>query len=169
MVETISREDAAWLAGMIEGDGSFYINRHKLTHDKVTFRSVVCVSNSDARVIQAVSKIWFALGCKFYYQLQKKPSGKFSLTIICCGKGSTDRIISTVLPYLRAKLDQALLLQEFNEEMRKCHYKRMEFIEYQKLQTKYIDRLLSLRVTTVNPQRLQRVASKVLELGEGIV
>jgi intein/homing endonuclease len=164
MVEQISREEAAWLAGIIEGEGSLMIARHKLTHDKVTFRSAISVTNTNAILIQEVSRIWFKLGCKFYYQLKKTTSG-FALGIVVVGKGSTDKVLNLILPYLKTKIDLAELLREFNDEMRQCHYKRMSIEEYQKLQIKYVDRLLSLRVKTVNPQRLQRTASTVLEIG----
>lgn len=163
MVEQISREEAAWLAAIIEGEGSLMIVRHKLTRNKVTFRSCIAVTNADARIIREVSKILYKLGCKFYYQLKKTASG-FALSIVCVGKGSTDKVIDLIHEFLVAKKDQAELLREFNKEMRACHGKRMPIEEYQKLQVKYVDRLISLRVKTVNPQRLQRTASLPLEM-----
>lgn len=164
MVEQISREEAAWLAGIIEGEGSLMLSKHRLTHGKFTFRAVISVTNTDARLIREVSRIWFLLGCKFYYQLKTTKSGA-ALSVVVYGKGSTNRIIDLVFPYLKSKMEQAELLKEFNGIMQEYHYKRRPVEEYQQLQVDFVDRLHSLRVKTVNPQRLQRTASKVLEIG----
>jgi len=162
MVEIISREEAAWLAGMIEGDGSLFIHRHKLKNS-LTYRTAITVTNTDARIIREVSLIWHKLGCKFYYQLQKTKNG-FALGIIACGVGTTNKILDLIIPHLKAKKDQAELLREFNEKMGQGRYQRNGIEWYKALQLEYVDKLLTLRVNTVNPQRLQRTASQPLEL-----
>ncbi len=162
MVEVISKEDSAWLAGMIEGDGSLYISRHMLKNS-VTFRTIVSVTNTDARVIRGVSEIFYKLGCKFYYQVKKTKNG-FALSVIAAGMGSTNKILDLILPHLRAKKDQAELLREFNDKMGQGKYQRNGIEWYKALQLEYIDKLLSLRVNTINLQRLQRTASQVLKI-----
>jgi hypothetical protein len=168
MVEQISREEAAWMAGIIEGEGSFMFARHSLTHGKKTLRACISVTNTDCKLLRSVSQIWFKLGCKFYYQLKKTKKG-FAMSIVSYGKESTNKIIDLILPYLKSKIEQAELLREFNTEMAKYHYMRRPISEYQELQVRYADKLTTLRVKTVNPQRLQRTASRVLSWDEGIV
>ncbi len=164
MVETISREEAAWLAGIIEGEGSFMIPRHKLSHGKVSYRAAIGICNTDAKLIAAVSEIWYKLGCKFYYQLKKTKNG-FALSITSIGRGSTDKVINLVLPHLKSKVEQAELLREFNTKMGQGKYQRNGVEYYKAIQWEYVDRLSTLRVKTVNPQRLQRTASKPLQIG----
>lgn len=167
MVETISREEAAWLAAIIEGEGSLMLLKHQLKNGP-TFRSVITVCNTDARIIKAISEVWYKLGCKFYYQLKNTKSG-FALSISAYGRKSTDEILKLILPYLKSKNEQAELLIEFNSKMRQGMYQRNGVEWYKQLQIEYRDKLTSMRVKTVNPQRLQRTASIPLKIDDGIV
>ena len=165
--ESISREEAAWLAAIIEGEGSIHIARHKLSHGKITFRLAINVINTDCLMIKRVSELWYKLGCKFYYKIhnrQKKyPNSKIAMSIECVGRRSTDKIIDAIIPYLVTKRNQAELAKEFNHKMEEIFYQRMPVDEYVKIQIDFVDRLISMRLQTVNPQRLKRTASKPLE------
>lgn len=165
--ESISREEAAWLAAIIEGEGSIHIARHKLSHGKITFRLAICVCNTDCLIIKKVSELWYKLGCKFYYKIhnrqEKYPNSKIALTIECVGRTSTNKILDLIMPHLISKRDQAELAKEFNQKMEEIFYQRIPVDEYIKIQINFVDRLLSMRVQTVNPQRLERTASKPLQ------
>lgn len=163
MLETISREDSAWLAGIIEGEGSIYLAKHKLTRGKITCRLAITVTNTDYRLLKRVSEIWFKLGCKFYYKLKRTKNG-YAMSIESIGRGTTNKILRCIYPFIISKKDQVELAMAFNDEMDNIFYKRMPVDEYIKIQKIYVDKLHSLRVHSVNPQRLKRTASQPLEM-----
>lgn len=163
MVETISREDSAWLAAIIEGEGSIFIAKHKLSHGKISYRLAITVTNTDYRLLQKVSYIWFKLGCKFYYKLKKTTNG-YAMSIESIGRGSTNKIMRCIYPFIISKKDQVELAMAFNDKMDEIFYNRMPVDEYVKIQHKYVDTLQALHHHSINPQRLKRVASQPLEM-----
>jgi len=120
-VQSISREgDNAWLAGIIEGEGSFQFVDHAGTHkDFVHLRAQIHVYNTDARMIRKISEIYVRNGIRFHYYLQKNPhaiNGKDGIRITAAGYQNMKKLLDLILPYLVSKLDQALLMREYVEK-----------------------------------------------------
>ena len=122
--ETISREESAWLAGIIEGEGNF--NLHKLhqgqicgtktrKHDSIS--TWIVIDNTDLRLIQKISQIYVKIGIKYHYDLKKRASEKhrFGLRITTSGFGSCRKLIRCISEFLASKKDQAELMLQFIE------------------------------------------------------
>jgi hypothetical protein len=115
VLETISRElskeDLAWLAGIMDGEGWFSILNHSQAaqdkHGFYTKKIRVGVGNTDVRMIANISRIWKALGIVFHYQLHKVKKGYTILTIETDGKRNAIRAIEPILSYLVNKHEQA--------------------------------------------------------------
>lgn len=178
-VETISRVDLAWLAGILEGEGHivlFYLN------NKTRIGANLGVTNSDARMIKRVSEIFSAMNITYYYTLKspsKRNSKRFVLTITVAGFTSCRRLSNAVMPYLVSKKDQAMTMVEYcnyrlalhnkrksiNANLEKRNNGRFDKSDIQKLTEKdhyYWQKLRDLKNPPVDLQRLQRKARRPL-------
>lgn len=186
--KTISREDGAWLAAIIEGEGSLQFLNHRVADGHTRFvRPAIAITNTDLHMIRAISKIWYQLEIKFYYSLRKykeKTKDRFAVAITTIGDLNVKKVLLAIRPFLRSKLSQADLLMEYifwRQEKRKSmlseqcpnnptyKYKGFKAVskemkaKYLEQQQEFKDRMASLRRNTIDPQRLQRKASQPLE------
>ena len=184
--ELISRENAAWLAGIIEGEGSFmlYLKQGGGTI-KYHMRASISVTNCDIRLLKPVSELFYDLKCSFYYHLKKTKNG-YALSVDVSGK-SCKNVILAVRPFLKSKQDQADLLMEFlfwKEEMRDRLFRKVDLasgnkkaiytvfrklspenqVQYIREQMIFQERLRAMRHKSVDPQRLKRTTSQPLEM-----
>lgn len=174
--EKISREEAAWLAGIIDGEGSICINYNKARRCNVLR---LTVGNTNPFMIQKIGDIWTKLGAKFYYSLKKpgllggRLGHKEALDISIIGLGSLKKVLLEVRPYLTAKLPQANLALEFLEWRFERGFKKLGRIPDLELARQYEEvtiKMKALNHTGFILQRLQRTASTRLSLeGLGIV
>lgn len=182
--KTISRENRAWLAGIVEGEGSFQLLKHRVADGIKRFvRPGISVMNTNPHMVRKISKIWNKAGIKFYYSL-KKTKNFFAVGIFTVGDGNTKKAILLIRPFLQSKQDQADLLMEYifwRQDKRKAmlsaqcpnnpnyHYKGFKAVsketkaKYLQEQQEFEGRLKEMRRNTINPQRLKRVASQPLE------
>ncbi len=175
--ELISRENAAWLAGIIEGEGSFMLimQKYKDKRTLITVRPAISITNMDIKLLIPASKLLYNLKCKFYSRLKKTKNG-FALSIEVVGT-TVKNLIFVIRPFLRSKTDQADLLIEFlfwkKAYINKLGYNK--YIPFYKLsveeqksyidqQTEFRNRLFAMRHKSINPQRLKRTASFPLEM-----
>lgn len=177
--KTISREDAAWLTGIIEGEGSFFFRAQSSTDG--FFRSrrpCITVTNSDYVLIKRVSELWYDLGIKFYYKLKKTKADRLSMSIESIGDGNCQKLIALIRPYLISKADQADLMMEYifwRKEQRTTllreqggGYQGFKSLPedakfaYRRDTEKFHERLRAMRRNCIDPQRLQRKASEPL-------
>lgn len=183
-IKKISREDRAWLAGIIEGEGSFQLLKHRVADGYKRFvRPGVNVTNTDPNMIRWIGKVWQKAGIKFYHSL-RKTKNHFSVGITTVGDSNTKKAILLVRPFLRSKQDQADLLMEYifwRQEKRESmlseqcpnnpnyQYKGFKGVsketkeKYLQEQQDFEDRIKSMRRNTIDPQRLKRVASQPIE------
>lgn len=117
MVELISREKLSWLAGILDGEGSFHagFRRIKATKNKHPLLRVrVDVGNTDVFMIKEISEIYYHLGIKFHYGTTKNNGKNESWTLRICisGKGNVKKLIVSIRPYIVAKAKQADKLME---------------------------------------------------------
>jgi len=181
LVETISREDFAWLAGIIDGEGCIGLYKSYKKNDRdgsqggknkwMIMKRFISINNNDVALIKKVSEIYYALGIKFYYRLKnrKNPNHKKTLAVIVEGQGSCKKLLTKIYPYLVAKKEEAKLLIEFVDlrkrkiqlAKRNCHSPK---IKYGQEEENYLEQLKKLKDKEINPQRLQRRASQPLKL-----
>lgn len=123
VVGSISRDelDIAWLAGIIDGEGSmgFSINSGRRPPAQIR----LTVVNTHPMLIARVSQIFARLDVKFYFVYEsgakeRRKDGKPTrdrLRILLTGTGSVRKVLERVLPYLTAKHDQAELLLRYTQ------------------------------------------------------
>jgi len=180
--EIISREKAAWLAGIIEGEG--HLRLHKLLYQSVnpSIQTQIKVDNTDLRIIQKVSQIYKELNIKFSYQLKKRYSEKhrFGMVITVTGFGSCRKLLTSILPYMVGKKDQAELMLSFiklrEEKWSRAKPNHIPFrtsknagfakynkeVSYGKEEWEMFEKMKALKHKDFNPQRLSRRASQPL-------
>jgi len=189
--ETISREEAAWLAGIIDGEGHIVLfHNYAETSHKGRISVNIGITNSDLRMLEKVTDILYRNGNKFYFQIKKGTSftgrdTKWCMTVIVGGYRNGKKLLDLVLPYLVNKKDQAETMLQFIEH-RKSAYDREHpqldekgrFIKgqwsYSEKDIGFYNKLRALKKIKFFPQRLQRRASQPLKLNkecweEGIV
>src|SRR5262245_8817047 len=111
--QAISREelgDRAWLAGIIDGEGTMSLTKNKARRGYFAKISIV---NCDPRMIQRVSQIWSRRQVKYFYHVGRQPERRWRLVIAATGYGGVSKVLTHVLPYLTAKRDQAECLLSF--------------------------------------------------------
>lgn len=161
MVESISREeiaDYAWLAGIIDGEGHL-----ALAKGDQRYYAQIRVSNTDPRLIQRISQVWERQNVKFSMQFLRRPGKRDYLDIVTIGLGSARKVLESVLPYLTAKKDQAECLLSYLTWRSEQGYHGVT-TEIRTMGEKIRDELHQLRYQDFNLQRLQRTASKALNL-----
>lgn len=176
VIGTISREELAWLAGILDGEGSLEIC---VVRDmKRSSLPRVRVGMNDARVIQKISNIYTALSFRYYYYLGGVT--KKNLCIVLHGFNSVRKLLLLVRDFLGGKKDQANLILDYidrNNSFPKRHTGNQyaafkdsrDWESWVEEVHSYRSRLSDLKNLEFNPQRLQRRASKPLLLDEGIV
>ena len=183
--ELISRENAAWLAAIIEGEGSFMLFWKSGGTKKKFMKAGISVTNCDINLLKPVSELFYKLECRFYYHLKKTKNG-YALCITVEGNDCR-KIILAVRPFLKSKKDQADLLMEFlfwKEEVRERLFKKVNLnqgnknftytifsklpidlqLQYVEEETSFQNRMRNLRHKSVDPQRLKRTTSQPLEM-----
>lgn len=90
-----------WLAGVIDGEGSFTLNRRcGVNSGQDSFITRLQIGNTDMGLIKKVSEIFVELGIKFYYGLhnpnKKYLNAKRYLTINVEGYRSIKKLIDAI-------------------------------------------------------------------------
>jgi hypothetical protein len=113
--EAISEVDAAYLAGLIDGEGTIYIMRHSGRDGRSTYYPAISIMMTHEGVLRWVAdKLQVAVA-----KIPRKPTGwrdQFSVRIH--GKRAIT-LCQIMLPFLRVKREQAELVQAFPFEERK--------------------------------------------------
>ena len=106
--------DAAWLAGIMDGEGCIsttYANGNK---SKNHYRCRVEVRNTNPFMIQRITQIMADKGIQFFLHfLKKKESYKEGLVFVVTGYKAIQSLLQMILPHLTAKYDEAKLMAEF--------------------------------------------------------
>lgn len=108
-VRSISREDYAWLAGIVDGEGNLDWQVTIANNGKPYWRPKFRVINTDVAMIAKISQILEGLNCVFFYNINKrrKEHWKDQLAIVVHSQGSVKKVLKELLPYLTTKLGQA--------------------------------------------------------------
>jgi len=171
-VETISRVDLAWLAGLVDGEGCIALYRDT---QRSRLRAAVVIANTDARIIAKISKILYEANIKYHYTLRKRKN--FCLSITTIGFRSCKKLLEMVLPYLVGKKEQAKLMVEYldyriglfqstTDQRRAANgwFVKTPEMQYGEIDEYYYNKMRELKTPPIDPQRLQRKASQPLQL-----
>lgn len=113
--------DLAWLAGIIDGEGSimFFDKRKSKEITRGWIATAISVTNCDERMIKRISEIFFELGLKFHFVLQKndRKNKKWhvALKIEVTGLNTCKKLLNAILPYLVNKDYLAKFLLKYIE------------------------------------------------------
>ena len=120
----IKNTDLAWLAGIIDGEGSIMFFRKRDTdkssgHKYGWIATGISVTNCDEIMIKEISNILYSLRIKFHYSLQKNnlknSKWNLALKIESNGMNTCKKFLNAILPYLRNKKYLAMFLLEYIE------------------------------------------------------
>lgn len=160
VAETISRKDVltAWLAGVIDGEGSIFAQFGKQTNQPQkgynTLRIRLTISNTHYLVIKKCTEVLLELGVGFNCVAMngyrtKTPGAKHCATVVIEGKGRMRKLLPFIIPHLTCKKIQAELaleLIEYRESLAihgkesKGRYGKMSLSDDSKIQD-YIKRI----------------------------
>ena len=128
--------EAAWLAGIIDGEGSIFIMRQarKDRERTVNFILRVTVESTDAIMAPTCKEIT-GEGEKIRQNSDNRPNCSDRLKWQVNGKKAV-RILKAILPYMMVKKDQAEAAIKFQETTKK-HWRNMEEIDYTKQEEFY--------------------------------
>jgi hypothetical protein len=124
-----SREKLAWLAGIIDGEGSVNIKRIS-GNDKNGTRFVrayspcVHITNTDFPMVQEIALIMEAVGVSYYVnpttkvppRLAGRKECRFVMQVTVQGMKTCIKLLDMIIPYLVAKRREAELLREYSEK-----------------------------------------------------
>lgn len=127
--------DLAWLAGIIDGEGSIFVMKQKRNdRDRdINFILRVSVDSTDPYMTPACQEI--AGGPCVTQKRDKRPECSDGLKWQVNGKYAI-KVLEAILPYLRVKKHQALLAIEFQKTTKK-HWKRMTQSDYEQQEIIY--------------------------------
>lgn len=143
MKQNVTVAELAWLAGIIDGEGSIFIMRNTRKDRERSFNYIlrVSVQSTDTIMARACAEIT-EIGAT-YTSVTKQEANSNTHKWQVEGKKAT-RVLKELLPYLRVKLDQAESAIEFQETTKK-HWRRMEASDYQK-QEEFYYKLKQLKI-----------------------
>lgn len=107
----MKKVEAAYIAGLMDGEGCFYIERFKTDRSPIGFqyRVIATITMCDKRTIEYVCKITGK-----NYRIRKLPSGRTAYTIDF-RNGIAGDLLKAILPYLQNKKEQAEICLHFNK------------------------------------------------------
>lgn len=172
-VGSISREELAWLAGIMDSDGTMGMYTGVLNKwDGKTFQSLsptLAVTNTDPRMVAKVSEIFSKLGLKYYYRVNTFPNRKPTIRVLTKTYGSVKKILDAIYPFLVCKRDQAAVLLDYVDWRLGIGNNPNHKETIRERAAKVSQWLKDIKAKKFNPQRLQRRASTPLIVDDGIV
>lgn len=124
LVGTISREEAAWLAGILDGEGCIHTSngegcihtsRRSMKEWKIRktwIRLRIEIGSSSPHLIQQVSKLWAKMGFTFCYTYQKTDRKDYMRIIVQSLRGCYQVLMET-REFMVAKKEEAELALEY--------------------------------------------------------
>jgi len=114
-MNVLSNEDAAYLAGFIDGEGCISYEKYKVG-GRSYYRPTVIVSNTNLEVLEWIC---LATGVGKPRTMCKKPRSKEQFIIRWCHNAAID-VLRQTLPFLKIKHGRAkLILSNFDKEKEK--------------------------------------------------
>jgi len=120
--------DLAWLAGIIDGEGSIFVMKQKRKDRERDTNYILRISIDSTDPFMAPECLKIAGGCKLSLTSDKRPECSDRYKWQLNGKKAA-ALLQELLPYLRVKHQQALLAIEFQNKTKK-HWKHMTDKDY---------------------------------------
>ena len=172
-VGTISRDEAAWLAGIIDGEGCIHFafrSKKENSWRQMHFKLRIEIGSSSPHMIQRISELWFKMGFHFCYAYQKTYRRDYMRIIVQSLRGCY-KLLNTVQPFMVAKKEEVDLSLEYltwrlgtfpvhigrNSEMVEEIRSRLPELR---------DKIAKFKAKRFSFQRLPRQASRPLDLSK---
>ena len=109
----MKKVEAAYIAGLIDGEGCFYIERFKSARSPIGFqyRVIATITMCDKRTIEYVCKL-----TEKNYRSRRLASGRTAYTIDW-RNGIAGDLLKAILPFLQNKKEQAEICLQFNKSI----------------------------------------------------
>lgn len=109
----MKKADAAYIAGLMDGEGCFYVERFKSAASPIGFqyRIIATVTMCDKATIEFVCGL-----TNKNFRIRKLPSGRTAYTIDWRNSVAYD-FIKSICPFLHGKKEQAEVCLHFNETL----------------------------------------------------
>ena len=123
--------DAAWTAGIIDGEGSIFVMKQG-RHDRereYNYILRVSVQSTDRIMTSELKRLW-PDGAEFMVVIDNRPNNSDTMKWQVNGKRAA-RFLQEILPFLRVKKEQAETAIEFQSTTKK-HWKHMTPQDYEK-------------------------------------
>jgi len=119
--QQVITEDIAWLAGIIDGEGSLSIVK-QYKKQGVGLNPKATMENTSPELVENYCRILDNLGITFYIYERKAKSKKHKDRYIVqiCRIDMIDKFCNALIPYLVAKKSQAKLLQRYAQSRLKA-------------------------------------------------
>jgi len=128
MKQNVTIADLAWLAGIIDGEGSIFIMKQSRKDRERSFNYILRISVQSADRIMAKECMLIADDGEAMDAPTKKENHSNTYKWQINGKRAV-KVLKEILPYLRVKKDQAISAIEFQETTKK-HWRNMTQDDY---------------------------------------
>jgi hypothetical protein len=173
MTEKISRKlvDLAWLAGILDGEGNFYVRTKPAFTGKKYLDIKIRVNNTDSRMISKISEIYSSIGTRYFFAVRKQRGvvWKASMEIIVCRQANCLKVLEAVKPFMVSKKDQVEALLDILYYVKSIpkggnttSYLYSEFPHFKMLMGKFRDAI----EWHFEPMFLSRTSHKTLVINE---
>ena len=123
MKENITVAELAWLAGIVDGEGSIFIMKQSRKDRERTFNYILRLTVQSADRIMADSCLNITEEGACFTSIEKRERQSNTLKWEVSGRKAAN-ILKEILPYLRVKKDQAQSAIKFQETTKK-HWRQM--------------------------------------------
>lgn len=136
MKENVTVAELAWLAGIIDGEGSIFVMKQKRKDRERDTNYIlrVKVQSTDKIMCPSVYDITGQLGACFAHTEHRENQSNSIVWEVSGRKAA--KFLNEILPYMRVKKDQAILAIKFQETTKK-HWRHMEQKDYQMQEQMY--------------------------------
>lgn len=101
----------AWLAGILDGEGSFMLTRHRRKDRDPGYTPRISIANTEPLIIEECKDILTGLGIRFcYYEQDKRVIGgrqRITLLLHVTNRIGVIKLLNAVLPFIVGKRKQA--------------------------------------------------------------
>lgn len=112
-VGSISRDEAIWLASIIDGEGCLQFRlRSKKEKRQMRKTLAIEIGNSSPYLIRRISEIWVKMGFHFFYCYTKTYKKDYMRILVGSQRGC-QKVLTAILPHLVAKKEQATLILDY--------------------------------------------------------
>jgi hypothetical protein len=116
-----SEEQLAWMAGIVDGEGSIYISKgERKNRPSLSIKSCATVANCNLLILQPFKDRYGGV----IYTYTEKRERHSDHSMWHCATGIVEKFLNDILPYLVGKREQAMLaLSYINHQKETIRYK----------------------------------------------